>query len=279
LRSLDKGGSWTLVYDSQARSSFRVPCFAFHESTDVFAGTLYYSGNVEYHGAVLRSTDNGETWASPSLLNPIGDLAINSNGHIFAVTTGRLGETGGGSIYRSTDNGISWIRLLFGFPGSNVSAIDINPNGHIFAGTGTGIFRSMDNGETWDDLGGDARDFAINNKGRIFALGYGGVYRSIEPSPPIEPPEEIPLSFTIRQNYPNPFNAGTTIEFTLFGTGFVTLKVYNITGKEVATLVEDRLPEGPHQVLWNPDGLASGVYLYRLKGGEYTQTRKLLLLK
>jgi CubicO group peptidase (beta-lactamase class C family) len=91
--------------------------------------------------------------------------------------------------------------------------------------------------------------------------------------------ENILGIFSLRQNYPNPFNPSTTIEFALPKSSFVTLKIYNLLGEEVATLVSEKLPTGKHQRVWEAKGLASGVYLYRIEAGEFKQTQKLILLR
>jgi hypothetical protein len=82
------------------------------------------------------------------------------------------------------------------------------------------------------------------------------------------------------QNYPNPFNPNTTIEFDLPKTSEVTLKIFNILGEEVATLVSDRLAAGSYSYKWfRPAGIASGVYLYRLEAEGFVQTKKMILMK
>jgi L-ascorbate metabolism protein UlaG (beta-lactamase superfamily) len=86
-------------------------------------------------------------------------------------------------------------------------------------------------------------------------------------------------SITLHQNYPNPFNPSTTIEFSLPHTEFVTLEIYNVLGKEVATLVSEKVPAGGHKYNWNASGLASGIYLYQLKTQSFIETKKLVLLK
>lgn len=90
---------------------------------------------------------------------------------------------------------------------------------------------------------------------------------------------KIPVDWKLVQNYPNPFNPNTTIEFALPKASFVTLKIYNLLGNGVATVVAEKLPAGKHQRVWEAKGLASGVYLYRLEAGEFAQTKKLLLLR
>jgi hypothetical protein len=88
-----------------------------------------------------------------------------------------------------------------------------------------------------------------------------------------------PQFFKLYQNYPNPFNPSTSIGYQLPASDFVTLKVYDILGKEVKTLVSERKDAGNHSVQFNASNLANGVYFYRLETKTYQDTRKLLLLK
>jgi len=83
--------------------------------------------------------------------------------------------------------------------------------------------------------------------------------------------------FQLQQNYPNPFNPSTTISFTIPKAGFVTLKVYDLLGNELRTLLSGEVSAGPHESIFNASGLASGVYFYRLQSGSFNQTRKLIL--
>jgi hypothetical protein len=91
--------------------------------------------------------------------------------------------------------------------------------------------------------------------------------------------ENIPKSFKLFQNYPNPFNPTTKIEFQLANSGFVTLKVYNALGNEVATLVNEYRLVGKNEILFDASGLASGIYFYQLRAENYTSTKKMILLK
>ena len=88
-----------------------------------------------------------------------------------------------------------------------------------------------------------------------------------------------PLKFGLRQNYPNPFNPSTTIEFTLPQNNFVTLKVYNVLGKEVAQLLNKNISAGVHQVQFDASSLTSGIYFYRISAGQYVSVKKMILLK
>ena len=90
---------------------------------------------------------------------------------------------------------------------------------------------------------------------------------------------KVPDHFALEQNYPNPFNPSTAISYQLTVNSEVTLKVFDVLGREVATLVNEKKDAGSYSVRFSGAGLSSGVYLYRLQAGEFTQTRKLMLLK
>ncbi len=88
-----------------------------------------------------------------------------------------------------------------------------------------------------------------------------------------------PEVYTLEQNYPNPFNPTTKISFSIPEAGLVQLKVYNLLGEEVATLSnEEKLP-GRYEVVFDANNLSSGVYLYSIRAGNYTESRKMILLK
>ena len=89
----------------------------------------------------------------------------------------------------------------------------------------------------------------------------------------------IPTEYSLSQNYPNPFNPSTTFSFSLPKAGKVQLKIFDITGREVARLVDGMKPAGSHQIVFDGSDLTSGVYFARLEAGEFRGTRKLLLIK
>jgi hypothetical protein len=94
----------------------------------------------------------------------------------------------------------------------------------------------------------------------------------------------IPGSFALAQNYPNPFNPETVIEYSLPTSSFVTLSIYNTLGQEVAKLIDGRKSAGTYTTVWNGENsngspAASGVFLYIISAGEFSDTRKMLLLR
>jgi hypothetical protein len=93
-----------------------------------------------------------------------------------------------------------------------------------------------------------------------------------------------PEEFYLSQNYPNPFNPSTKIKFTIPSVGTrdrvtVQLKVYDILGNEIVTVVNEEKTTGTHEIIWFADGLPSGIYFYQLKVGNFIQTKKMILMK
>ena len=89
----------------------------------------------------------------------------------------------------------------------------------------------------------------------------------------------LPSAYLLYQNFPNPFNPTTVIRYTILNPKFVSLKVYDILGTEVATLVGEEKPAGEYEVDFSGEGLTSGVYFYQLKTESFIQTKKMLLIK
>ncbi|HJY64712.1 MAG TPA: T9SS type A sorting domain-containing protein [Ignavibacteria bacterium] len=89
----------------------------------------------------------------------------------------------------------------------------------------------------------------------------------------------IPGKFELYQNYPNPFNPTTNIEFNVAENGFVSLKVFDITGREIENLVHENLQRGTYRVDWSGSGITSGVYFYTLKTSSFSDTKKMMLIK
>ncbi|NIT56648.1 MAG: T9SS type A sorting domain-containing protein [Aliifodinibius sp.] len=91
--------------------------------------------------------------------------------------------------------------------------------------------------------------------------------------------DQLPQSFALHQNYPNPFNPTTTIRFEITKSSETELNVYNALGQHVATLVNERLNTGVYDYQWDASTLASGVYFYELKTPEFTEVKKMVLMK
>jgi hypothetical protein len=166
----------------------------------------------------------------------------------------------------------------------------------IAVGDSGTIIRTGDGGLTWTAqvTGTTNLLYAITFAGadRGFAVGEGGTILGPSPGTVTSIQKEshnqvLPREMALAQNYPNPFNPSTAIRFQLLAPSgvegsaarIVTLKVFDLLGREVATLVDGRMEAGTHKVVWNASGFASGIYFYRLQCGESVLVRKLVLLK
>jgi hypothetical protein len=102
-----------------------------------------------------------------------------------------------------------------------------------------------------------------------------------EPAQPtaVDTPPSLPRRYRLEQNYPNPFNPSTNIGFRIADFGLVRLVVYDLLGRQVAVLVNERKPAGSYEVTFDAAGLSSGIYIYRLTAGQYVESRKMVVLK
>ena len=172
---------------------------------------------------------------------------------------------------------------------NGVSFIDVS-NGTIVGECGT-ILRTTNGGLGWaNQTSGttlsltelsfiDANNgWAVGDYGTILHTTNGGV-SFVEEDQFVE----MPIEFLLSQNYPNPFNPSTKISWQVPVGGWQTLKIYDVLGNEVATLVDEYKPAGKYEVEFSPASSikypASGVYFYQLKAGEYIETRKMILVK
>jgi hypothetical protein len=89
----------------------------------------------------------------------------------------------------------------------------------------------------------------------------------------------VPTMFSLVQNYPNPFNLSTIFSFNLPSNSFVSLKIFDLLGREVATIISEEMLAGSYSKQWNAKGISSGVYFYRLQEGSFIEIKKLVLLK
>jgi hypothetical protein len=150
-------------------------------------------------------------------------------------------------------------------------------------GPSPGSAYTLDNGKTWTGV-----DFVNHGRAAFVSpsvgWSWGGpnvIYKWTGGSliTSVENINEVVRDFYLDQNYPNPFNPSTTINFSVPSSEFVTLKVFDVLGNEVATLVNEEKPVGSYEVNFNASNLASGIYFYTLQAGKFTETKKLILLK
>jgi hypothetical protein len=192
------------------------------------------------------------------------------------------------TIVRKSMSDTAWLPLQIGFqkfgPLHGVSA----PSANVIYACGSNgmLFKSMNGGDIWTavDVQTTRNIFAINfyDENRGFAVGNSGLilYTSNGTATSVNHRDSFtPKKFRLNQNYPNPFNPSTTIEFTIPRSAYVSLKVFNLIGEEVATLVAKELSVGTHEIQWDTREQSSGVYFYRLEVIGFTETKKLVILR
>ena len=205
-------------------------------------------GEHEFYSRFMMSTtDGGENWTTaPSNSEPLRS--------IYFVDS-LMGWAAGfyGTILHTSDGGVNWENQASGVGESLLALFFINSDYGWVVGNGGILIRTSNGGRTWSN----------------------GSFSSIYE----EAGYNMAASLVLDQNYPNPFNPTTTINFQLSQNGYVTLRVYDILGKEVATLVNEQKNHGRYSVNFNASNLASGVYIYQLRVNEYASTKKMLLLE
>jgi hypothetical protein len=224
------------------------------------------------------------------IFNDISKLACNDSGYVF------IGNIWNSKLYRSSDGGLTFQELNNWNSNQGIFSIKVINSAELFVGGLTKLFHSVNNGITWhffngpDDINGI---FSIEeiSPGYLAIASKQSIYRntSILDVENQSDHGDKPNYFSLLQNYPNPFNPSTKIKFTiplsdnpLLGGargGLVTLKVYDILGNEIATLVNEEKPEGEYEVEFNATELPSGIYFYKLQAGSFSETKKMILLK
>jgi hypothetical protein len=148
------------------------------------------------------------------------------------------------------------------------------------------VLRTLDGGSTWEHQSGGsystffAVSFIDSDHGTIVGEG-GAILSSMIPGSPVSVGKTTsrPTHAALAQNYPNPFNPRTAISYQLSAISDVTLRIYDVLGRQVAELDNGIRNPGTQTVHWNASAIASGVYFYRLRAGSFVETRKMLLVR
>jgi photosystem II stability/assembly factor-like uncharacterized protein len=244
LNKTTNGGiNWNVLNFSSI--GFESQALYFINSTTGFCAT--------HNGKIFKTTNTGDNWFQ---ISNVTNTNIWSTGNLHFVNdnTGYLsGRSDSGSVFKTTNGGYNWV-IQKPIPNTLFLAL-------YFINATTG--------------------FVGGNHGYIFKTTNGGsVFVSNISS-------EVPEKFSLGQNYPNPFNPTTKIRFSIvngfpigaFGNDKAVLKVYDVMGREVLTLVNERLQPGTYEASFDGSALNSGVYFYRLITEGYCETKKMLLIK
>ena len=240
----------------------------------VFSDSTLFIGSDS--SGVLITSDQGKTWITT------GETYWTALTFLFKDEFVFVGISQEG-VYRSSNGGANW--NFSGLSGISVKNLIMNSLGDIYAATDSGVFYSTDNGEIWTSVNSGLENknihmLLLNSDGYIYAGLTYEIYKSVGSTTDIQNDiKKFPNYYSLSQNYPNPFNPATNIQFSIPQQSFVTLKVYDILGKEVATLVNEEKSTGSYNVSFNASNLSSGVYFFSIKARDFSQTRKMVLMK
>ncbi len=290
-RSSNRGMTW----DTVAGYSWGVSFAKLLGMNKTLGHILYKSDMTQtYQAHVYRSTNRGRNWDSIFTANvphmqypeesPYSVIATGDT-ILVAVQTTVFDTSRNIGIFRSTNGGSSWTHVYANKRVVGIAESNVSPN-TLFAASEAGILKSTDWGATW---------FAYNNglpTTRLTSLLLSpysdtmfvstethGVLKVWGFLTDVAEKNVVPARFELMQNYPNPFNPATIIRFQIPNSNHVTLKVYDLLGREVETLVDEEKHAGNHEVTWNAAEFASGIYFYQLKAGGYNATRKMFLIR
>ncbi len=270
-KSTNNGETWSLNYTGGTGTMEIIHA----------AGTNLYIGTRTT--GVHISTNNGANWAQATsgITSPNIKAFISIGNTVFAGT-----DTAG--VFRTTNNGTNWVSVNNGLPNKIINALEKTGN-TVIAATKSGVYYSTNFGESWVNF-----NHGISSAMEVVSLynfnnttlyaGTNGQSLIKRPISDLTGVKEITGSvvdkFVLSQNYPNPFNPSTQINFSIPKQANVTLKVFDVSGKEVARLINGELKNAGHySAQFSKTELSSGIYFYVLKAGEFTATKKMMLLK
>jgi photosystem II stability/assembly factor-like uncharacterized protein len=275
------GQTWMeSVIDSGFAFGFPIIDIEFYDNEIGFAS----GGSFDIAGQMFKTTDGGLNWKSVIVgPEPVLDLHIVDSLNILCA--GGDFEYGA-SIVSTTNSGTNWIYNELGVFGIS-NAIGYRTQNEIWVSMNLidSFLLSTDGGYNWDLLPTPGStilsDMTFTDYRNGWAVGKNGVILKYNSSliNILNTGNFTPGNFTLYQNYPNPFNPVTNLGFGISKSGFVTLKVYDVLGNEVAVLVNENKAPGYYNIQFDGSNLSSGVYYYRLESKGFVQTKRMMLLK
>jgi photosystem II stability/assembly factor-like uncharacterized protein len=278
--STNNGTNWTVVNNNTPTAT--VLTFAV-SGTNVFAG-------FGSDGGICLTTNYGTNWTSVN--NGLTGLTVYSiaviGTKLFATSYNQSNNVGYG-VFMSTNNGTNWTAVNNNLPNLIVNTLAVSGT-NLIAGSETGAYLSSNNGTNWIDINlgmpsGQSVDILYSTNNYLYAI-YQATISSIMYRRPLSEilgikstGTETPSSYSLSQNYPNPFNPTTKIKFNVAKTGEVKITVFDVTGREVQTLVNESLKPGTYEAAFDGSQFTSGVYFYKITAGDFSETKKMLMIK
>ncbi len=227
------------------------------------------------------STDSGITWNFLTALNLPTITFFSEPGKLWSGTIH--------GVWLSTSNGASWEHRSAGLSLDPYNSSIIRINQYLLTSVkfgGSGIFISENEGLQWADAGNglpflsEISELMVFNDNVIAATSNGLYKRPVSQLTGVaKTHNQLPEIYLLSQNYPNPFNPTTNIKFDIPKSSFIKIIIYNVQGKEITTLVNERLNAGSYEVNWNGGSFPSGLYFYKLITAEFFDVKKMLMIK
>ncbi|KAB2924368.1 MAG: T9SS type A sorting domain-containing protein [Bacteroidetes bacterium] len=276
LFCLGSRGVYERVGSAWVRRTTGLPAVGYINTMAAHNGSLFCAVN---DSGIFRSTNNGALWtyAGAGIPNTAIITAMYGNGS-------RLYAASYSGVFLSTDNGATWKKRSIGLPAGVASLVTVNE--FLFAGTyGDGVYVMNQKDTIWKAANTGMPTGVVSamflDNGALYIGTSSGIWkRSItEMITSVRRKDGAPAAFELTQNYPNPFNPATTIRYSLPSAGHAALTVYDILGKEVATLVNGMQNAGTRTASFDASHLPSGIYFARLSSGSYSSVIKMTLMK
>ena len=281
FKTIDGGKTWELKGTPASYSA--VNDLYFSDSKNGFVVASEAGWGIMKHGGLLTTSDGGETW----------DYKTTENLYSLSFVNHYVGWLSGGPyLYFTNDGGKNWESRILNY---NLKSIHFINESKGWAIGNSFILNTTDSGENWnvqDSVIGttfNSLDFCNETTGwaggiekeRYTGIAHPVIYKTI--SGGVSSVDisnyQIPQEFSLKQNYPNPFNPSTIINYEIPKSSLVTLKVYDVLGREVATLINEEKSAGKYNVTFNASKYSSGIYFYRITAGNFSQIKKMVLLK
>jgi|GEM_PF-5031973 len=254
-------------------------------SLDIDENDEVYAGS--YYGTVFFTTENAKNWQAKSNgLSGLPVISVNKSNNLYASTIY--------SVHKYNEITQYWDNIGGGLPPSIILSKMIVVDNTIYVSSrGNGIYYTSDEGKNWKAFNTGLENINItaivnDSTGYLYVASMQGIYRTNDRIVSVKDEtnsNNLPDDYILEQNYPNPFNPSTKIKYSIprstefYSVPQTTLKVYDLLGNEIATLVNEAQKAGNYEVNFVAKNLSSGIYFYRLQSGSFSQTQKLLLLK
>jgi photosystem II stability/assembly factor-like uncharacterized protein len=234
----------------------------------------------DYNSAV-KTTDGGASWTA---MNVTSGTYSNNDVFFSDANTGYISSSSG--LFKTTTGGAAWFAM--NVPAGGYNNVQFRGNfGYAAAGNGR-IIKTIDGGNNWivQPTVTDNPLYALyfNSDDYVYAGGSLGTIMKTIPTELFMTPvtgnsNGTPKDFYLQQNYPNPFNPVTTIKFGITKAGQVNIKVFDITGRQAQELVNTSMSPGAYEVKWDGSSFSSGIYFYTIRTNEFSETKKMILVK